>query len=76
MADIVVVNPGVPPTAGMAREAAFVATCFAAAPGSSIMGLYAEYPGAFAPAIGLNAYFDFTVAQGMATRDSPRTARC
>lgn len=29
------------------------------------MGLYANYPVALAPAMGLNAYFAFTVVQGM-----------
>jgi AGZA family xanthine/uracil permease-like MFS transporter len=41
--------------------AVFVATCLAAAAGSIIMGLYANYPIALAPGMGLNAYFAFTV---------------
>ena len=36
-------------------------TCLAAAAGSLIMGLYANYPIALAPGMGLNAYFAFTM---------------
>jgi len=45
----------------MPREAVFTATCLAAAIGSAIMGLYANYPIALAPGMGLNAYFAFVV---------------
>jgi AGZA family xanthine/uracil permease-like MFS transporter len=45
--------------------AAFVATCLAAATGSAIMGLYANYPVALAPGMGLNAYFTYGVVQGL-----------
>jgi AGZA family xanthine/uracil permease-like MFS transporter len=45
----------------MDHGAVFVATCLAAAAGSIIMGLYANYPIALAPGMGLNAYFAFTV---------------
>jgi len=65
MAYIVFVNPDILSAAGMPRDAVFVATCLAAAIGSAIMGLYANYPVALAPAMGLNAYFAFTVVQGM-----------
>lgn len=65
MAYIVFVNPDILAAAGMPRDAVFVATCLAAALGSAIMGLYANYPVALAPAMGLNAYFAFTVVQGM-----------
>lgn len=61
MAYIIVVNPEILAAAGMDRDAVFVATCFAAAIGSLIMGLYANYPIALAPGMGLNAYFAFTV---------------
>jgi AGZA family xanthine/uracil permease-like MFS transporter len=43
----------------------FVATCLAAAIGTLIMGLYANYPIALAPGMGLNAYFAYTVVKGM-----------
>ncbi|RZT89952.1 AGZA family xanthine/uracil permease-like MFS transporter [Azospira oryzae] len=65
MAYIIFVNPDILSAAGMPREAVFVSTCLAAALGSAIMGLYANYPIALAPAMGLNAYFAFTVGGGM-----------
>ena len=65
MAYIIFVNPDILSAAGMPRDSVFVATCLAAALGSLIMGLYANYPIALAPGMGLNAYFAFTVVQGM-----------
>lgn len=65
MAYILVVNPEILAAAGMPRDSVFVATCLAAALGSLIMGLYANYPIALAPGMGLNAYFAFVVVQGM-----------
>ncbi len=65
MAYIVFVNPDILSAAGIPREAVFVATCLAAALGSAIMGLYANYPIAMAPGMGLNAYFAFAVCKGM-----------
>ncbi len=61
MAYIMFVNPAILEKAGMDHGAVFVATCLAAAAGSAIMGLYANYPIALAPGMGLNAYFAFTV---------------
>ena len=61
MAYIVFVNPEILAAAGMPRESVFVATCLAAAIGSAIMGLWANYPIAMAPGMGLNAYFAFVV---------------
>ena len=61
MAYIMFVNPAILEKAGMDHGAVFVATCLAAAAGSLIMGLYANYPIALAPGMGLNAYFAFTV---------------
>ncbi|MGE5261307.1 MAG: NCS2 family permease, partial [Actinomycetota bacterium] len=58
---IMFVNPAILEKAGMDHGAVFVATCLAAAAGSAIMGLYANYPIALAPGMGLNAYFAFTV---------------
>ncbi|MBL7405689.1 NCS2 family permease, partial [Escherichia coli] len=49
--------------AGMPRGAVFVATCLVAALGSLIMALYANYPIALAPGMGLNAYFTYVVVQ-------------
>ena len=57
MAYIIVVNPGILSDAGMDFNAVFVATCIAAAIGTLIMGLFANYPIALAPGMGLNAFF-------------------
>ena len=65
MAYIIFVNPDILSAAGMPKDAVFVATCLAAALGSAIMGLYANYPIALAPGMGLNAYFAFAVVLGM-----------
>ncbi len=65
MAYIVLVNPLILSDAGMDPGAVFVATCVAAAIGSLIMGLYANYPVALAPGMGLNAYFTYGVVLGM-----------
>jgi AGZA family xanthine/uracil permease-like MFS transporter len=65
MAYIVFVNPAILSKAGIDPGAAFVATCLAAAIGTAIMGLYANYPVALAPGMGLNAYFAFGVVLGM-----------
>ncbi|QSI76450.1 MULTISPECIES: NCS2 family permease [Niveibacterium] len=65
MAYIIFVNPSILSAAGMPHDAVFAATCLAAALGSMIMGLYANYPIAMAPGMGLNAYFAFAVVQGM-----------
>ena len=54
---IIFVNPLVLGGAGMDTGAVLVATCLAAAFGSALMGLYANYPIALAPGMGLNAYF-------------------
>src|SRR5579872_2722969 len=61
MVYIVFVNPQILGTAGMDKGAVFVATCLAAAASTLVMGLYANYPIALAPGMGLNAYFAFTV---------------
>ncbi|WP_119458622.1 NCS2 family permease [Rhodospirillaceae bacterium SYSU D60014] len=65
MAYIIFVNPMILSEAGMDRGAVFVATCLAAAIGTAIMGLYANYPVALAPGMGLNAYFTYGVVQGL-----------
>ncbi len=65
MAYVVVVNPQIMAAAGIDPGAAFVATCLAAAIGSALMGLLANFPIALAPGMGLNAYFAFAVVQGM-----------
>jgi AGZA family xanthine/uracil permease-like MFS transporter len=65
MAYITVVNPSILSQAGMDFGAVFVATCIAAAVGSIIMGLYANYPIALAPGMGQNAFFAFGICIGM-----------
>jgi AGZA family xanthine/uracil permease-like MFS transporter len=65
MAYIIFVNPQILGDAGMPKEAVFVATCLVAALGSAVMGLYANYPIAMAPGMGLNAYFAYAVVLGM-----------
>ena len=61
MAYIIFVNPAILSDAGMDSGAVFVATCVAAIAGTLIMGLYANYPIALAPGMGLNAFFTYTV---------------
>jgi AGZA family xanthine/uracil permease-like MFS transporter len=61
MAYIIFVNPKILSSAGMDGNAVFVATCLAAAIGSAVMGLWANWPIAMAPGMGLNAFFAFTV---------------
>ena len=65
MAYIIFVNPNILADAGMPHDAVFVATCIAAAIGTVIMGMYANYPIAMAPGMGLNAYFAYAVVKGM-----------
>ncbi|BFM51390.1 NCS2 family permease [Marinomonas sp. THO17] len=65
MAYIIFVNPSILSQAGMDSGAVFVATCLAAAIGCFIMGLYANYPIAMAPGMGLNAFFTYGVVLGM-----------
>ncbi|GLX12352.1 transporter [Pseudomonas straminea] len=65
MAYILFVNPSILGETGMDKGAVFVATCLAAAFGSVVMGLIANYPIALAPGMGLNAFFTYTVVLGM-----------
>jgi adenine/guanine/hypoxanthine permease len=65
MAYIIFVNPAILGDAGLPKDAVFVATCLAAALGTLIMGLYANYPIGMAPGMGLNAYFAYAVVLGM-----------
>jgi adenine/guanine/hypoxanthine permease len=62
---IVFVNPQILGNAGMDKGAVFVATCIAAAVSTAVMALYANYPIALAPGMGLNAFFAFTVVLTM-----------
>jgi AGZA family xanthine/uracil permease-like MFS transporter len=65
MAYITFVNPAILADTGMDFGAVFVATCVAAAFGTLVMGLYANYPIALAPGMGLNAFFTYGVVLGM-----------
>jgi adenine/guanine/hypoxanthine permease len=65
MAYVMFVNPQILSAAGMDRGAVFVATCIASALGTLVMALYANYPLALAPGMGLNAYFTYGVVLGM-----------
>ena len=65
MAYILFVNPAILGETGMDKGAIFVATCLAAAIGSALMGLIANYPIALAPGMGLNAFFTYTVVLTM-----------
>ncbi len=65
MVYIVFVNPQILGNAGMDKGAVFVATCIAAAASTLVMALYANYPIALAPGMGLNAFFAFTVVLTM-----------
>jgi len=65
MAYIIIVNPSILATTGMDAGGVFVATCLAAAFGTLVMGLYANYPIALAPGMGLNAFFAFGVVGAM-----------
>ncbi len=61
MVYIVFVNPAILGKTGMDAGAVFVATCVAAAVSTMVMALYANYPIALAPGMGINAFFAFTV---------------
>lgn len=65
MCYILVVNPMTLGDAGMPVEAVFVATALATIIGTLFMGIFAKYPMAVAPGMGLNAFFAYTVVLGM-----------
>ncbi len=61
MVYIVVVNPLILQDAGVPFEQVFMATIIAAVVGTLWMGLFANYPIAIAPGMGMNAYFAYSV---------------
>ena len=65
MAYIIFVNPSILKDAGMDFGAVMVATCLSSAAACLIMGLYANYPIALAPGMGINAFFAYTVVKAM-----------
>ena len=65
MAYILAVNPSIMAATGMDSGAVFTATALAAFIGTLLMAIFANYPFALAPGMGLNAYFAYTVVLGM-----------
>ncbi|SES68063.1 putative MFS transporter, AGZA family, xanthine/uracil permease [Oceanobacillus limi] len=66
MVYIVIVNPAILSSAGVPFDQVFMATVIAAVIGTLMMALFANYPIAIAPGMGLNAYFASVVAsQGL-----------
>ncbi|MGD6877616.1 NCS2 family permease [Bacillus infantis] len=61
MVYIVVVNPVILSDAGVPFDQVFTATIIAAVAGTLWMALFANYPIAIAPGMGLNAYFAYSV---------------
>jgi adenine/guanine/hypoxanthine permease len=68
MAYILFVQPAFLGLAGMDKGAVLAATCVASALATLVMGLWARYPVALAPGMGLNAFFAFTVCGSMGLR--------
>ena len=64
MSFIIAVNPGILSDAGIDFAAGFVATIIATVIGTLIIGLYAGWPVAVAPGMGLNAFFTYGVVLG------------
>ncbi|XIN86172.1 NCS2 family permease [Enterococcus faecium] len=65
MAYILFVNPTVLGASGMDEGAVFTATALASAIGCVLMGVLARYPIGTAPALGINAFFAYSVCLGM-----------
>ncbi len=65
MSYILFVNPQILSQAGLPARDVVVATALASAVATLVMGLYANYPFALAPGMGLNAYFTYGVVRGM-----------
>ena len=65
MAYILFVNPQILSQAGLPAADVTIATALASAVATLVMGLYANYPFALAPGMGLNAYFTYGVVLGM-----------
>lgn len=61
MAYILFVNPNILADAGIPKEAAIASTVWIAALASLAMGIFANYPVALAPGMGLNAFFAYYV---------------
>lgn len=65
MVYILAVNPGMLSETGIDFGGVFTATALSAGVATLIMALYAKYPFALAPGMGLNAFFTYSVCIGM-----------
>lgn len=65
MAYILAVNPSILSASGMDPQAVLIATALASFIGTLCMAMFANYPFALAPGLGLNAYFAYTVCGSM-----------
>lgn len=65
MAYILAVNPAILAAAGMPVEGLITVTAVSAAVSTLIMALYANFPLALAPGMGISAYFAYTVCIGL-----------
>jgi AGZA family xanthine/uracil permease-like MFS transporter len=65
MSYILAVNPSILSTTGMDKGALFTATALASAVATLLLAFMAKLPFAQAPSMGLNAFFAFTLVQGM-----------
>lgn len=61
LAYIMFVNPNILAEAGIPKEAAVASTIWIAALSTMVMGVFANYPVALAPGMGLNAFFAYYV---------------
>jgi AGZA family xanthine/uracil permease-like MFS transporter len=64
MSYIIFVNPSILADAGIPKEAALAATIYASVFCTLLMALWANFPVAVAPGMGLNAFFAYTVVLG------------
>ena len=65
MAYIIFVNPAILSSTGVSFESIALATCIGAGLMTIFMGIYAKYPFALAPGMGLNAVVAFTLCKQM-----------
>lgn len=65
MSYILAVNPDILAAAGMEKGAVFTATALSSAVATLLIAFLAKLPFAQAPSMGINAFFAFTLVQGM-----------
>ncbi|KAA6320501.1 NCS2 family permease, partial [termite gut metagenome] len=65
MSYILAVNPEILSATDMSKEAVFTATALSSAVATFLMATLAKLPIALAPAMGVNAFFAFTLVMGM-----------